>query len=49
MFRNDEIKRLHVSFSFFFIAVFGNRRGIRESDEKNNGMRDFSEKGASAG
>ena len=37
MSRNDEIKRLHVSFSFFFIAVFGNRRGIRKSDEKITG------------
>ena len=38
MSRNDEI-----------IVVFGNKRGIRESDEKNSRMRDLSEKGASTG
>ena len=40
MLRIDEIKRV-------LIEPFGNKREIRESDEKNSGMRDFSEKGAS--
>ena len=48
MFRNNEIKCVLISF-FLLIEVFGNKRGIRESDENNSGMRDFSEKGASAG
>ena len=30
----------------FYFIVFGNKRRIRESDEKNSGMRDFREKRA---
>ena len=30
---------------FFYFIVFGNKRGIRESDEKKRGMLDFREKG----
>ena len=48
MFRNNEIKRVLISF-FLFIEVFGNKRGIRESNENNSGMRNSSEKRSECG